>query len=107
MLSTVHRAVARSGRQQLRSASLARRLLASLAILEQRDGQLNYGSLSAVTAAKRLGGSVHVFLAGGNVKSAADEAAKVAGVDKVVAVDNAAYEKVCGRRRGEKAWSTR
>ncbi|EFX04394.1 electron transfer flavoprotein alpha [Grosmannia clavigera kw1407] len=92
MLSTIRRAVAGSGRQQLRSVGLAR-LLSSLAILEQRDGKLNDGSLSAVTAAKKLGGSVHAFVAGGNIKSVADQAAKVDGVEKVIAVDNAAYER--------------
>ncbi|OAA68532.1 electron transfer flavoprotein alpha [Niveomyces insectorum RCEF 264] len=92
MLSTVRRAVTGTARQQFRSASLAR-LLSSLAILEQRGGQLNHGSLSAVTAAKKLGGTVHAFVAGDSVRSVADEVAKVEGVEKVVVVDNAAYEK--------------
>lgn len=72
----------------------ARRLLSTLAILEQRGGQLSHGSLSALTAAKHLGGSVHGFLAGEKVKDAAQEAAKVEGVEKIVAVDNSAYDKV-------------
>ncbi|KAI1849946.1 hypothetical protein JX266_004325 [Neoarthrinium moseri] len=75
------------------SPSALRRLLSSLAILEQRDGKLNHGSLSAITAAKKLGGPVHGFVAGDNIKGVADEAAKVDGVDKIIAVDNAAYEK--------------
>jgi hypothetical protein len=42
-----------------------------------------------------LGGSVTGFVAGDGVKSsAAAEAAKIKGLDKVVAVDNAAYERV-------------
>jgi hypothetical protein len=77
------------------SPSALRRLLSSLAILEQRDGQLNHGSLSAITAAKELGGSIHGFIAGGNIKAVAEEAAKVDGVEKIIAVDNAAYDKVC------------
>lgn len=92
MLSTVRRAVAGPARQQLRSASLAR-LLSSLAILEQRNGQLSNGSLSAVTAAKKLGGSVHAFVAGSGVKAVAEEVAKIDGIEKVVVVDSAAYEK--------------
>ncbi|ERT02937.1 hypothetical protein HMPREF1624_01241 [Sporothrix schenckii ATCC 58251] len=92
MLSTVRRAVAGPARQQLQSASLAR-LLSSLAILEQRNGQLNSGSLSAVTAAKKLGGSVHAFVAGSGVKAVADEVAKIDGLEKVVVVDSAAYDK--------------
>ena len=70
------------------------RYLSALAILEQRDGVLNVGSLGAITAAKKLGGSVHGFVAGGNIKGVAEEAAGVEGIEKVIAVDNAAYEKV-------------
>ncbi|KAI0909343.1 electron transfer flavoprotein domain-containing protein [Ustulina deusta] len=69
------------------------RLLSSLAILEQREGQLNHGSLSAITAAKKIGGPVHGFVAGSSIKSVAEEAAKVEGVEKIIAVDNAAYDK--------------
>ena len=76
------------------SPAALRRLLSVLAVLEQRDGKLNAGSLSAITAGKKLGGSVHGFVAGSGVKSAAEEAAKVEGVEKVIVVDNAAYEKV-------------
>ncbi|KAK4166792.1 hypothetical protein QBC43DRAFT_313339 [Cladorrhinum sp. PSN259] len=75
------------------SPAALRRLLSALAILEHRDGVLNTGSLSAITAAQKLGGSVHVFVAGSNVKSVAQEAAKVEGIEKVIAVDNYAYDK--------------
>ena len=71
-----------------------RRLLSTLAILEQRDGQLNHGSLSAFTAAKKLGGSVHGIIAGKSVAAAAQEAAKIEGVEKIILVENEAYEKV-------------
>ncbi|KAL2206662.1 electron transfer flavoprotein, alpha subunit [Sarocladium strictum] len=69
------------------------RMQSTLAILEQKDGQLNHGSLSAFTAAHKLGGLVHGFIAGSNISSAAQEAAKVNGVDKIITVDNAAYDK--------------
>lgn len=74
--------------------SALQRLLSTLAVLEQREGKLNHGSLSAITAAKSLGGPVHGFVAGSNIKSVAEEAAKVDGVEKILAVDNAAYDKV-------------
>jgi electron transfer flavoprotein alpha subunit len=64
-------------------------------VLEQRDGKLNHGSLGAVTAAQKLGGSVTAFVAGGNIKAVAEAASKVSGVEKVVSVDSAAYDKVC------------
>jgi electron transfer flavoprotein alpha subunit len=69
------------------------RLLSTLAVLEQKDGQLNHGSLSAFTAAKKLGGPVHGFIAGASVKSVAEQAAKVDGVEKIIIVENADYEK--------------
>lgn len=75
-----------------RNAAL-QRLLSTLAVLEQRDGKLNMSSLAAVSAAMKLGGSVHGFVAGGNVKAVADEAAKVEGLEKVIFVDNAAYDR--------------
>jgi electron transfer flavoprotein alpha subunit len=71
------------------------RLLSTLAVLEQKDGQLSHGSLSAFTAAKKLGGTVHGFIAGNNISAAAQEAAKVEGVEKILVVDSAAYDKVC------------
>ncbi|KAL2153362.1 hypothetical protein VTH82DRAFT_4517 [Thermothelomyces myriococcoides] len=75
------------------SPASLRRLLSALAILEQRDGKLNTGSLSAVSAAQKLGGTVHGFVAGSNIKPVAEEAAKVEGVEKIIAVDNGAYDK--------------
>lgn len=69
------------------------RFLSSLAILEQREGKLNHGSLSAVTAAQNLGGSIAGFLAGSNIKAVAEEAAKVEGVEKIIAIENGAYDK--------------
>ncbi|KAF0319089.1 putative electron transfer flavoprotein subunit alpha [Colletotrichum sp. SAR11_59] len=83
---------ATSGLSGLRSRS-TRSLLSTLALLEQRDGQLNHGSLSAITAAKKLGGPIHGFVAGSNIKGVAEEAAKVEGVKKIIAVDNSAYDK--------------
>ncbi|KAF4340371.1 electron transfer flavo alpha subunit [Fusarium beomiforme] len=69
------------------------RLASTLAILEQKDGTLNHSSLSAFTAAKKLGGTVHGFIAGNNIKPVAEEIAKAEGVEKIIAVDNSAYEK--------------
>ncbi|KAL4760842.1 ribosomal protein L1p/L10e family-domain-containing protein [Aspergillus foveolatus] len=70
------------------------RLLSTLAVLEQRDGKLQSSSVSAIAAALKLGGPVTAFVAGAGVKaSSAAEAAKYKGVEKVVAVENEAYEK--------------
>ncbi|RJE27185.1 Electron transfer flavoprotein [Aspergillus sclerotialis] len=76
------------------TASALARLLSTLAVLEQRNGKLQNSSLAAIAAAQKLGGSVTGFVAGSGVKaSAAAEAAKIKGLEKVVAVDNDAYEK--------------
>ena len=82
-----------------RSLSLAQqtllgRLLSTLAVLEQKDGKLLNGSLSAVTAAQKLGGSITGFVAGSGIKAVAEEAAKVKGIDKIIMVENEAYDKV-------------
>lgn len=73
---------------------LLNRLLSTLALLEQRDGNLNSGSLCAVTAAKKLGGSITGFIAGSSIRAVAEQAAKGNGMEKVVMVDNGAYDKV-------------
>lgn len=90
---------ARMQTQRLTSSIFAqqtayRRLLSSLAILEQRDGKLNISSLAAVTAAQQLGGSVTGFIGGGGAKAIAEEAAKVKGLEKVIYVENDAYTRV-------------
>lgn len=80
--------------RQPASSALAR-LLSTLAVLEQREGKLQNSSLSAIAAAQKLGGPVTAFLAGSGVKGTSGaEAAKIKGLDKVVAVENDAYEKV-------------
>lgn len=50
-------------------------------------------SLASISAAQKLGGTIHGFVAGGNIKPVADAAAQVEGLEKVLFVDNAAYDK--------------
>ncbi|PNS16753.1 hypothetical protein CAC42_4717 [Sphaceloma murrayae] len=73
-------------------SSLAR-LLSTLAVLEQREGKLNSSSLAAVTAGTQLGGSVTAILAGKNAKAVAEEASKVEGIEKILYIENEAYDK--------------
>ena len=101
MLSTASRCALRQARTQIRATRalspiqhrLLSRLLSTLAILEQREGKLQHGSLSAVTAAKKLGGSITGFVAGSSIKAVAEEAAKVEGVEKILMVENGSYDK--------------
>ncbi|MFC3099893.1 electron transfer flavoprotein subunit alpha/FixB family protein [Altererythrobacter lauratis] len=61
----------------------------ALVLAEHNDGKLSPATLAAVTAAGKLGGDVHVLVAGGSDAVAA-EAAKVAGVAKVLHAGDAA-----------------
>lgn len=70
-----------------------RRLASTLAVLEQRDGKLNMASLASISAAQKLGGSIHGFVAGGGAKGVAEQASKIEGLEKVVYVDNGAYDR--------------
>ena len=74
-------------------ASSTQRLASTLAILEQREGGLNTASLGAVTAAQKIGGTIHGFIAGKDVGPIAEAAAKVNGLEKIVKVENADYER--------------
>lgn len=104
MLCTARRAVPQQLRGALAKSPTAssalcspaalRRLASTLAVLEQREGKLNHGSLSAITAARKIGGPVHAFVAGSSIKPVADEAATAEGVEKIISVDNGAYDKV-------------
>ena len=59
------------------------------------EGQVNTGvapsTLNTVAAAQKIGGDIHVLVAGVQVASVAEAAAKIAGVSKVLVADNAAY----------------
>ncbi|KAK3671574.1 Electron transfer flavoprotein alpha-subunit [Recurvomyces mirabilis] len=75
------------------SQAYLRRLASTLAILEQREGKLNMSSLASVSAGQKIGGPVHGILAGSNIKTVADEAAKVEGLEKIIFVENGDYDK--------------
>ncbi|KAI9672512.1 MAG: Electron transfer flavoprotein alpha-subunit [Caeruleum heppii] len=75
------------------SPSSLSRLLSTLAILEQREGQLQNASLSTVTAASKLGGEVTGFVVGSGIKTVAEAASKVEGLHKILMVENGAYDK--------------
>jgi electron transfer flavoprotein alpha subunit len=63
-----------------------------LVFADHDNSKLGDATLAAVTAAGQLGGEVHVLVAGKGAQGAADAAAKVAGVSKVLLADDAAYE---------------
>src|SRR4051794_35137993 len=63
-----------------------------LVLIEQEGGALKDASLATITAAAQLG-EVHALVAGAGADAhqAAEAAAKVAGVAKVLLADDAAY----------------
>jgi len=58
-----------------------------LVIAEHDNATLQPAVLNTVTAAQRIGGDVHVLVAGSNATAAAKAAAAIAGVSKVLHVD--------------------
>ncbi|MBP9928085.1 MAG: electron transfer flavoprotein subunit alpha/FixB family protein [Rhodoferax sp.] len=63
--------------------------MTSLVIAEHDNNSVKAATLNTVTAALQCGGDVHVLVAGANAGAAAAAAAKIAGVAKVLHVDDA------------------
>ena len=64
----------------------------SILVVAEHDNQaLNPATLKAVTAATQIGGDIDVLVAGQGAQAVADSAAQVAGVQRVLLADNAAY----------------
>lgn len=61
-----------------------------LVIAEHDNSQLKVATLNAVAAATKVGGDIHVLVAGHNAQSVADQVAKAVGVTKVLLADGAA-----------------
>lgn len=61
--------------------------MTTLVIAEHDNAQLKGATLNTVAAAAKLGGDVHVLVAGSGAQGVADEAARIAGVAKVLLAD--------------------
>jgi electron transfer flavoprotein alpha subunit len=61
--------------------------MSTLLLAELSGSELAPATAKALTAAKALGGDVHILVAGSNIKSAAEAATKLEGVSKVLAAD--------------------
>ncbi len=66
--------------------------MSTLVIAEHDNSSLKVATLNAVAAAQAMGAGIDILVAGANCGGAADAAAKVPGVGKVLVADNAAYE---------------
>ena len=58
-----------------------------LVIAEHDNATVKGATLNTVAAAQKIGGDIHVLIAGHNAQAAADAAAKIAGVSKVLLAD--------------------
>jgi electron transfer flavoprotein alpha subunit len=66
--------------------------MTALLIAEHDNKTLKDATHKALTAAKALGGGVHVLVAGKRARTVAEAAGKLDGVSKVLLTDSAAYE---------------
>ncbi|MGU3540779.1 electron transfer flavoprotein subunit alpha/FixB family protein [Methylobacterium sp. A54F] len=66
--------------------------MTTLLYVEHDNGAVKDASLKALTAARDMGGPVHLLVLGSGSKAAADAAAKLAGVEKVLNAEDAAYD---------------
>jgi electron transfer flavoprotein alpha subunit len=62
-----------------------------LVVAEHSQADIRPATLCAVTAAQQIGGDIHVLVAGKGCAGAAQAAAKIAGVSKVLVADADAY----------------
>ncbi|HEX7044469.1 MAG TPA: FAD-binding protein [Burkholderiales bacterium] len=66
--------------------------MTTLVIAEHDNRQIRSGTLNAVTAAQKIGGEIHVLVAGHECGEAAKAAAQIAGVAKVRVADAPHYK---------------
>ncbi|WP_061127741.1 electron transfer flavoprotein subunit alpha/FixB family protein [Caballeronia catudaia] len=61
--------------------------MVSLVLAEHDNASIKAATLNTIAAAHKIGGDIHVLVAGHNAQAAADAAAKIAGVSKVLLAD--------------------
>ncbi|MGY6254085.1 electron transfer flavoprotein subunit alpha/FixB family protein [Paraburkholderia caledonica] len=61
--------------------------MVNLVIAEHDNTSIKGATLNTIAAAQKVGGDIHVLVAGQNAQAAADAAAKIAGVSKVLLAD--------------------
>jgi electron transfer flavoprotein alpha subunit len=65
--------------------------MTTLVVAEHDNQSIKPATLNAVTAAVKIGGPIHILIAGSNCGGAAQAAAKIAGVEKVRVADATHY----------------
>ena len=74
--------------------------MTTLLIAEHDNAHLKDATHKALSAATALGAPVHVLVAGANARAAAEAAAKLAGVEKVLLADSAGLRAPARRAGG-------
>jgi len=65
--------------------------MSTLILVEHEAGDIRPATLNVITAATKLGGDIDLLVAGNDAAGVAEKAAKIAGVNKVMLADDAAY----------------
>ena len=65
--------------------------MSTLVIAEHDNSSINVATLNSVAAAQAIGGDIDILVVGTDCQAAAEQAAQVAGIGKVMVADNAAY----------------
>ena len=63
----------------------------TLVIAEHDNSSMNVATLNSVAAAQAMGGDIDILVVGTDCQAAAEQAAQVAGIGKVMVADNPAY----------------
>lgn len=86
----MHRAISKTHLKQL--TGLLQRFQSTLVVVEHNNDKLTPITLSAITAANKLGGEVTCLVAGTDCAKVAQEISKVQGVNKVLVAQHGAYK---------------
>nr|ACO09599.1 Electron transfer flavoprotein subunit alpha, mitochondrial precursor [Osmerus mordax] len=86
----MHRAINKTHLRQL--TGLLQRFQSTLVVVEHNNDKLTPITLSAITAANKLGGEVSCLVAGTNCAKVVEDIAKVQGVKKVLVAQHDAYK---------------
>ena len=73
--------------------------MTTLLVADHDNASLSEQTAKALTAAKELGGDVHVLVAGKNARAAAEAAAKLDGVAKVLLAEATRWSTASPSRR--------
>ncbi len=75
--------------------------MSTLVIAEHDNSSINAATLNTVAAAVAIGGDIDLLVAGLSCGAAAEAAAKIAGVSKVLVADDAAYQYQLAENMGD------